>query len=165
MPGRNQAARPPPTGLQEEPQGSISTRHQAPYRCPVDTSHWRCRYRLSATWMQRNWPLQTPPTAPEERPPHPLHRCFLPPSHTHRHHCELARAPGGSRADGRFPPRPFVWGISKIDCGRAIGSQPTHGDRHLCHACRQLPVVGGEASCSPGRRRGRGSRGRVRPVG
>jgi hypothetical protein len=59
---------------------------------------------------------------------------FLPPSYTHRHCCELARAPGGSCAGGPFPPRPFVWEIPKIDCRHTNGPRPTHADFCHCHA-------------------------------
>lgn len=51
---------------------------------------------------------------------------LLLPLHTHRHRCELARAPGGSRAGGRIPPHQFWWDIPKIDCGRANRSEATH---------------------------------------
>jgi hypothetical protein len=55
-------------------------------------------------------------------------------SYTHRHRCELARALGGSRALGRFPPRRFVWEILKIDSRlttrprvRDLVYKPDHG--------------------------------------
>jgi hypothetical protein len=64
----------------------------------------------------------------------PIFPFFLPPSYTHRHRCEVARAPGGSCAGGRFPPRDFVWEILKVDCGHTNRSRATHADSYLCHA-------------------------------
>jgi hypothetical protein len=79
------------------------------------------------------------------------HFLFLPPSYTHRHCCELARAPGGSCAGGPFPPRPFVWEILKIDCHHTNCSQSTHADFYLCHACMTPPGSGRETSAGSGK--------------
>jgi hypothetical protein len=58
--------------------------------------------------------------------------------HTHRPHCQLARAPGGSRAHRRFPPRRFVWEILKIDSQHTNQPRQLHSDPELCQA-RALP--------------------------
>lgn len=69
---------------------------------------------------------------------------FFPPSYTHRHYCGVARAPGGSCAGGRFPPRPFVWGIPKIDRDHTNFPQPARAGprRHPGVAVSTLDLPG-----------------------
>ncbi len=58
----------------------------------------------------------------------------FPPSYTHRHRCEVARAPSGSAAGGHFPPSEFVWRILKIDSRRTNRPRAAHADSYLRHA-------------------------------
>jgi len=85
-------------------------------------------------------------------PPFPflLFLLFFPPSYTHRHHCELARAPGGSAAGRPFFARPFVWGISKIDCAHAARVPGSHADPALCHERGMPPQSAWEAPAGLG---------------
>ena len=55
-----------------------------------------------------------------------MRRLAAPPSYTHRALFERARAPGGSHALRRFPPRNFVWEIPKIDSLHAIAPHALH---------------------------------------
>jgi hypothetical protein len=74
----------------------------------------------------------------------------FPPSYTHRPRCEVARAPGGSRAGGRVPPRRFVWESLKIDCGHTNGPSRAHADSYLATRGGTPPEGAWEA---PGGRR------------
>jgi hypothetical protein len=60
---------------------------------------------------------------PGDQPP--LARSIASPSYTHRPRFQWGHAPGGSRADGRFPPGEFVWEKLKIDsCPRKRPPDP-----------------------------------------
>ena len=89
----------------------------------------------------------------------------FPPSYTHRHRCEVARAPGGSGAGGRIPPPRFVWQILKIDCGLTNVPGRAHADSYLVTRGTTPPGVGGRRRRGAGRPRGRRRRGSGVPVG
>ena len=82
--------------------------------------------------------------------PAPLHspstsavgRLRPPPSHTHRHYFELARAHGGSGPQCQLRHAPSVWEIPKVDSGHA----PRHAHAHTRHGG---PPAGG--GCADGR--------------
>ena len=78
--------------------------------------------------------LQWSPAGLQAPPVFPLFPSFLPPSYTHRPHCELARAPGGSGPDGGFPPKQNVWQIPKIDCRHTNCTCASHHDPGHGHA-------------------------------
>lgn len=74
---------------------------------------------------------------------------FLPPSYTHRHYVQVARAPGGSPAGGPFPPPRFWCGIPKIDSGHTNRTRPTHHYPDLFHAWGTAPGSGVRAPRGP----------------
>jgi len=89
---------------------------------------------------------------------------FFPPSYTHRHYREWARAPGGSAAGRRFPGPRFVWGIPKIDCGAANREPGPHADSTLCRGQDLPPEKAWEAPAgrgTPWGARGRGRKARL----
>lgn len=101
-----------------------------------------------------------PPARPTAFPFFPF-----PPSYTHRHRCEVARAPGGSGAGGRIPPPRFVWQILKIDCGLTNVPGRAHADSYLVTRGTTPPRVGGRRRREAGRPWGRRRCGSGVPVG
>jgi hypothetical protein len=85
----------------------------------------------------------------QDQPTDPLLAFCLPPSYTHRPCSELARAPGGSRAHGRFPPRTLVWEIIKIDSEHRNQPNGVHADmgdgRRQYIACSKRLGVSGSS--------------------